>query len=172
VTFPMNLSAARTIHIALLLVTVAVFGVRPAAAQQADTARITTALWTACPGARIRVVAGDSLVQGRCGGMRDGRLIVTSAGHERAIELVQIDTVWLRRRATGRGAAVGAVFGGVALGLLGLGAGHGLCEQPNGCGSEPYQIAGVAAFTGVLGGSLTGGIIGYNVTAWSRRYPR
>ena len=168
----MNLSAARTIHIALLLVTVAVFGVRPAAAQQADTARITTALWTACPGARIRVVAGDSLVQGRCGGMRDGRLIVTSAGHERAIELVQIDTVWLRRRATGRGAAVGAVFGGVALGLLGLGAGHGLCEQPNGCGSEPYQIAGVAAFTGVLGGSLTGGIIGYNVTAWSRRYPR
>lgn len=144
----------------------------PARAQLPDTSAITTALWTACPGARIRVAAGDSLVQGRCGPVRDGRLIVTSAGGERAIQLVQIDTVWLRRRATGRGAAVGAVVGGVALGLLGLGAGHGLCEQPNGCGSEPYQIAAVAAFTGVLGGSLTGGFIGYNVTAWSRRYPR
>jgi hypothetical protein len=168
----MNLAAVRGICIALLLAAVAIVGIRPAAAQQADTARITTAVWTACPGARIRVAAGGSLVQGRCGPVRDGRLIVTSAGHERAIELVQIDTVWLRRRATGRGAAVGAVVGGAALGLLGLWAGHGLCEQPNGCGSEPYQIAAVAAFTGVLGGSLTGGFIGYNVTAWSRRYPR
>ncbi|HEY7768202.1 hypothetical protein [Longimicrobium sp.] len=168
----MKLAAVRTLRIALLLATVAIFRARPAAAQQADTARITTAVWTACPGARVRVAAGDSLLQGRCGGVRDGRLIVTSAGEERAIELVQIDTVWLRRRATGRGAAIGAVGGGVVLGLLGLAAGHGLCEQPNGCGSEPYQIAAVAALTGVLGGTLTGGFIGYNVTAWSRRYPR
>ncbi|HEY0038186.1 MAG TPA: hypothetical protein VGB66_15915, partial [Longimicrobium sp.] len=85
----------------------------PARAQSPDTSAITTAVWTACPGARIRVAASDSLVQGRCGGVRDGRLIVTSAGGEWAIELVQIDTVWLRRRATGRGAAVGAVVGGV-----------------------------------------------------------
>jgi hypothetical protein len=155
------------------LVVAALLHATPVRAQTADTTAITTALWTACPGSLVRVATrSDGVVQGRCGTVQDGRLLVTSAGNERAIELVQIDTVWLRRRATGRGAAVGAVVGGAALGLFGLWAGHELCEQPNGCGSEPYQIGAVAAFTGVLGGSLTGGFIGYNVTAWSRRYPR
>lgn len=145
----------------------------PVRAQTADTTAITTALRTACPGSLVRVATRtDGVVQGRCGTVQDGRLLVRAAGGERGVELVQIDTVWLRQRSTGRGAAIGAVVGGLGLGLLGLSAGHGLCEQPNGCGREPYTIAGVGALVGLLGGTVIGGIAGYHVTTWDRRHPR
>ena len=141
------------------------------ACAQADTARITTALWAACPGAEVRVAAAADSVRGYCGPIEDGRLVVRHRTDEWRIPLTQIDSVWVRQRTTGTGVRRGALWGAVALGGFGLWVGHGLCESPSGCGSDAMQVAGVGALLGALGGLLIGGFIGHTVSVWDRRYP-
>jgi hypothetical protein len=104
---------------------------------------------------RVIRVAGDSV-------------FIADAGRVRALPMGLIDTLWVRRRATGRGALVGALVGGVplALALGALCAGYG-----DDCGNN---VTGAAAAGFVIGGgagALLGSAIGSVVVRWERRIP-
>ncbi|HEX8317530.1 hypothetical protein [Longimicrobium sp.] len=168
----MNLSAAWTIRSALLLAAIASVGVRPAAAQQADTARITTALWTACPGAELRMtVQGEGRVRGECGRVADGRLLVTTRSGEREVALVAVDSLWVRRSYTPELTIGLALLGSVAAGLYADRTREEGCLNPLGCRGEHNSTVIKAAAAGGVGGGIVGVVIGPRFWRWVRAIP-
>ena len=157
---------------ALLSLAASVVAADPVRAQAADSSAIRAAVWTACPGGELRLATRtEGIIRGRCGGVRDGRLFVGLYADERMVNLAEIDTVWVRRRATLRGAATGGVAGGVGMGLLGLSVATAWCPS-GGCARETVFIARVSTLAGVVGGALLGAAVGHNVRFWDRRHPR
>ncbi len=168
----MNLSAARTIRIALVLVTFTIFGVRPAAAQQADTARISTALWVICPGAELRMtVQGEGRVRGECGRVADGRLLVTTGSGERQVALLAVDSLWVRRSYTPELTLGLALLSGVAAGLYANKTHVEDCRAVLKC-HEDHDAASWRGFGfGLVGGAAVGVVIGPRFWRWVRRHP-
>jgi hypothetical protein len=167
----MNL-VVRTIRIVLVLVTAAILGVRPAAAQQADTARISTALWVICPGAELRMtVQGEGPVRGECGRVADGRLLVTTRSGERQVALVALDSLWVRRSYTSELAIGLALLGSVAAGVYADRTREEGCLGMLGCRGEHNSTVIKAAAAGGVGGGIVGVVIGPRFWRWVRRYP-
>jgi hypothetical protein len=156
----------RAIFLAALL-----FTALPAAAQTADTARIGAALAEACPGARVRLYrdAGGP-AQGTCGPVVDARLVVREDGSEQPVALASVREVWVERRATGRGAAIG---GGIGAGLLMVSGYVVVRGMSDGAayGDDLAVVLPLAALVGGTTGGLIGGGIGYLTKVWERRYP-
>ena len=71
-----------------------------------------------------------------------------------------IDTLWVRRRLTGRGVVIGGLMSAVALSILAC---------------QPSCVESGVIFPGLLitpiPGALVGGIVGHNVWRWDRRMP-
>ena len=155
---------------ALLLVALA-WGT-PARAQSPDTSAITSALWTDCPGAEVRLaLASAETVRGRCDGLAGGRLVVRRGVNEWLVPVAEIDSAWVRGFGARHGDLIGGIVGGVALGGAAMFVGNGLCDAASGCGSDTLAAGALAAFIGYFSGSLIGGIIGRTVNGWDRRYP-
>lgn len=75
-----------------------VLGAGRADAQQADTLAVSTALWTACPGAYVRVdLRAGETGEGRRGSLEDDRRQVRFGGQDRQVRLAEVDSVWTRR---------------------------------------------------------------------------
>lgn len=143
----------------------------PARAQAADTAAITTALWTACPGADVRLtVRSGEWVTGRCGEMREGRLLLRADDGERRIPLIDVDSLWVRRSLQSEAAVVLGVLGGVAGGFYANGRDPGECFE-FGCDGERLVATLRGAAIGTLGGAAVGVIAGSRLTRWRLRVP-
>jgi hypothetical protein len=155
----------------LLLALAALFlPAAPLRAQAADTARVHAVLSAECPGARVRLyLVGDSL-QGVCGAVLDGRLVVRTAGAERAVELASVREVWVRERQTQRGAIIGAGAGATLLTLAGAAVVAAFCETGD-CGGDYANVIPLSVVVGGAGGALIGAGIGYLTMSWDRRYP-
>lgn len=92
-----------------------------AGAQQADTAHVSASVWTACPGARVRIATrAAETITGRCGPVADGRLLVRAPAGDRQIQLADVDSLWTRKsyvmEATVLLALVGAATGALTAG--------------------------------------------------------
>lgn len=143
----------------------------PARAQAADTAAITSALWTACPGATIRVTVGsEAPVVGRCGVVVDGRLRVDVQGVERQIALVDVDSLWVRRSLKTEATVV--------FSLLGVGVGAWFANSLGiddcafyGCNSERLSETLTGGGIGGVVGAGVGLVSGSLITRWRRRHP-
>ena len=146
----------------------------PARAQSADTSAAATALRPLCPGAEVRLAfAPADTVQGYCGRVEDGRLLVRWGVDEWQVPLAQVEGVWVRRRAAGGGASRGAVIGGILMAVAGGVIVNSMCESPSGCGATGSLIgAAVGGVLGALGGAGIGGMAGAAAAGWDRRYPR
>jgi hypothetical protein len=167
----MNRSAGRTIRIALVLVTFALFGARPATAQQADTARITTALWVRCPGAQVKVVVNDVLVRGRCGSVGNDSLSIRGVAGDRRYPLVAVDSLWVRRSYTPELTLGLALLGGVVGGVYASRQPVEDCGEVVLCIDTPDPGIARSTVAGMLGGTAVGVVIGPRVWRWVRRYP-
>lgn len=79
---------------------------------------MSTALWTACPGAYVRVnLRAGETVEGRCGSLEDDRRQVRFGGQDRQVRLAEVDSVWTRRSYVTEATVVLAVLG-AATGVL------------------------------------------------------
>lgn len=153
---------------ALLLVAAA-----PAAAQTSDTTAVGAALAAACPGARVRLYqASGGPVQGQCGPVTDGRLLIRDGdGGERAVPLQGVREVWVRERQTQRGALLGAGIGAGTLVLTGVLLVNMACYSSE-CANDYVLAIQWGALVGGGAGALIGGGIGYLSPEWKRKYPR
>ena len=143
-----------------------------AAAQPPDTSRVAAALADACPGSRVRL-HGDTgrPVQGRCGPVLDGRLVVTDrAAGERTIPLQSVREVWIHERQTRKGALVGAGVGAGTLVVLGVLLTNLVCYSSE-CAEDYLLAVQFGTLAGGGTGALVGGAIGYLSRDWERRYP-
>jgi hypothetical protein len=140
-----------------------------AVAQQADTTGVSTAIWTACPGAHVRVAtrAGET-VTGRCGPIADGRLQVRVRAGERHIQLADVDSLWTRRSYLTEATLLLAVVGAGAGALLG-----DETERCTGIGcTVEYQFGRAeSAAVGAVAGAALGVLIGPRITRWRQRFP-
>jgi len=80
------------------------------------------------------------------------------------------DTVWTRHAQAGRGALVGAGFGGLALGALAGAATSGLCDAAD-CSGAFWPGFLVGGAIGAAGGAFVGAVIGSFVPRWRRVRP-
>lgn len=154
----------------ILLAALALLSAAPLHAQSADTARADSVLAAECPGARVRLyLVGDSL-EGVCGPLLDGRLVVRHAGAERTVPLASVREVWLHERQTKRGAIYGAGAGAVVMSVAAVVLVGAFCESSN-CAEDYVNVVPFGAVIGGAGGGLIGAGIGYLTRAWERRVP-
>ncbi|HEX5869168.1 MAG TPA: hypothetical protein VFY65_02065 [Longimicrobium sp.] len=160
----------KSIRFAAILVAALGWAV-PARAQAADTVAITTALWTACPGANVRLtVRSGEAVTGRCGEMGDGRLLLRAEDGERRIALIDVDSLWVQRSLQTEAAVVLAVLGGIAGGFYANSRDPGDCFA-YGCNGERLVATLRGAAIGTVGGAALGVIVGPRLTRWRLRVP-
>ena len=131
-------------------------------------------------GQRVRVRAADALsIEGVFLGLegQDMLLSTTPAEQARRVPVDRLEALWVRKRATGKGARIGGITGavlGVGLGILldktvleHLDCGCGeLCDSPS-----TFVVAGVFGAFGAVAGAGTGALIGVLVRSWSPVWP-
>jgi len=116
----------------------------------------------------VRLAAEGARTTGRLMSLGGGTVTLDAESGRRVINLSSVDTVWVRGRATAKGAIIGgatALVFVVAAALIG----NGLCE---------YDCPEVSAADVVIGtlevagfGAIVGGGIGALIPKWKRRYP-
>lgn len=106
-----------------------------------------------------------------------GRLVALSAGAAqiaevaglRSVSLAEVDSVWVRGRATKTGMLVGAVTGAIATGIfVGLVV-SAVCEVD--CENAGLEGGLVGFGIGAVGGALVGAAIGAAIPKWRLRFP-
>src|SRR6266853_776374 len=122
------------------------------------------------PGQTVRVwLADGQRFEGRLVGVDSSPLVLRFAGSHPVVALTTIDSLWLRRHSSGRGALVGGILvGGASLGLATV-----VCValgEGNGCDAW----GAVAGFTLLGGGAgaLIGAGIGGLFPRWKRIEPQ
>lgn len=153
----------------LILVLAAVVAVAaPAAAQRADSANAALWLRGICPGTReVRIDTTDGeRVRGYCAPVEATQLRVTLGTREQVVPFAEVESIWVLRRGSGRGAATGALIGALVVGGAGVLLSQGLCEF-GGCLNETVMtgLAGGAA------GAILGSVAGRGTQTWRRIYP-
>jgi hypothetical protein len=123
-------------------------------------------------GATVRVAATGVRVTGRVSYAGPDTLVLAPRdGAVARLALAGVDTLWRAGRATGRGAVIGAITGGVALAGLGVLLAQGLCDVPGGCGDDTWRAALGGGALGAAGGALLGAGFGSLKRTWRRVYP-
>ena len=124
-------------------------------------------------GATVRAAVAGARVTGRVQSTGPDTLVLALRdGAAAPLALAGVDTIWRRAgRATGRGAAIGAVVGGVAL------AGFAALSTPGDCAQGVEWCVGtgeaalVGGAVGIAVGALLGAGIGSRKSTWRRVYP-
>jgi hypothetical protein len=157
----------------LVALSLALAGAPPIAAQgvartaPADS-RLERAVAVLTPGAFVRVASGSQRSEGRFRAAVRDSLLLTWLEVTWGVPLDRVDTLWVRQRAAGPGAAVGAVVGAVALTTLGF---LFPCDAADACSDEYPVVIVLGGLLGAGGGALMGASLGSLGRRWSRRYP-
>ena len=124
-------------------------------------------------GATVRAAVAGARVTGRVQSAGPDTLVLALRdGAATPLALAGVDTIWRRAgRATGRGAAIGAVVGGVALAGFAALTTPGDCAEGVECGPSTGDTALVAGAVGVAVGALLGAGIGSLKHTWRRVHP-
>lgn len=162
-------------------------GVRPAAAQEGGlavrTAERSVVLANLDIGDVIRVRIARATLRGSVASVGTDCLFLVAptpsawiappcAAHDSgsfAIPFVAIEALQLRGTHAGRGAAIGALIGGLGLGLYGVGIATGL-DGPSDTG-EAVEASMLLGGLGALSGALAGALVGQQVPRWKEVYP-
>jgi hypothetical protein len=140
----------------------------PAAAS--PSAAVAVARLTA--GATVRAAAAGVRVTGSVQTAGPDSLVLTLRdGATARLAVAGVDTLWRAGRATGHGAKIGAIAGGIALAGLGVAFAQGLCDNPGGCGDDTRKAALAGGALGVAGGAVLGAGLGSLARTWRRVYP-
>jgi hypothetical protein len=124
--------------------------------------------------------AGDSVRLEAAGlGRVEGRFIasngtaVTLASHAGSLKipLGDLERLWVRGRATQRGALIGSIAG-VVVGIAGGLAISGVaCNPVDGGDCTALEVAAVTGLLGGAGGAVVGAGVGFAVPVWRLRFP-
>jgi hypothetical protein len=156
-------------HLAATLLLGALTQVAPA--QTTVDPRLTAAVSALRPNSSIRVASSGTRVDGRFLNATSESLLLDTTDGNQSVRLIRVDTLWTRQRATGRGAVIGAVVGGVTLAALAGVIVGGLCESPEGCHGDYAPFMGAGLVVGGSVGAVLGATIGALSHRWGRRYP-
>lgn len=166
-------------HPTVALVAAALLAV-PAAAQPVPptpagaTPARAAAIANVPAGAPVRVVADGRWVDGWFQRVAFDTLLVRVGGGETfRAPLARVDTLWARTgRGTARGAGIGAVVGGLALGAFTGLLVTGLCEGQRDClDAQGAGLIGLGVGVGAAGGAVLGAGVGSLVRTWRRIHP-
>lgn len=151
------------------ILSVLVLALLPLASLDAQTRSAATA--SVAPGATVRAARSGVRLTGRVqNATHDTLLVALEEGDALRLPLADVDTLWRAGRATGRGAAIGAVAGGILLAGFGVLAVQGLCETSD-CSDDTWKAALGGAAIGAAGGAVLGAGLGSLVRTWRRVYP-
>ena len=124
-------------------------------------------------GQRVRVRAADALsIEGVFLGLegQDMLLSTTRAGPGRRVPVDRLEALWVRKRATRKGAFIGAITGGAVGVGFGLFIGEVLCNDAD-CEAGTLGAAALVGAFGAGAGAAGGALIGYLVQGWSAVWP-
>jgi len=117
----------------------------------------------------VRLAAEGARTTGRLMSLGGGTATLETETGRRVIDLSGVDTVWVRGRATAKGAIIGGAVGAVMLGTFAA-----LALDDN-CDSSSCTSAAEGGLAGGLVGAATGALLGAGIGAlipkWKRRYP-
>lgn len=164
-----TLTASRLIRPLLLLSITLPFTARGGHAQS-DTSRVGRIVREVCPGAQIRAsVRGAENVEGRCGAVTDGRLMVLAPRTRSEIPVMLVDSLWVQRGHTTEATVVLAAAG-AAIGFLATpDRVTRECTEQQDCGRDRVRI--ISATTGAFVGALAGRFVGPRLLSWVRLAP-
>jgi hypothetical protein len=136
----------------------------------ATNLRLARAVALLAPGAPVRIASAGQRSEGRFRAAVRDSLLLTWQEVTWGVPLDRVDTLWVRQRATGLGAAAGAVVGAVTLTTLGFLL-SGTCGAAAGCSGDYPMVIVLGGLVGAGGGALVGASLGSLGRRWSRRYP-
>ena len=164
---PMSLPARRCSPSVLIGLAMLLFGPpAPAEAQTLGT-RDTAghqALARLRPGSEVRVSGNDTLLQGTLHRLTPTQIVLAQDGTRRSLTLRSVDSLWVARRATGKGTLIGALVG------LGAGAIIGAAAAEGGNDTPPAAWVAIYGGAGLLSGAVVGAVVGSG-KRWERAYP-
>ena len=144
----------------------------PAQTSVAPTTGAAVAAARLPAGATVRAAAAGARVTGRVQSVDPDTLVLALRdGVAATLALASVDTLWRAGRATGRGAAIGAIAGGAALAVFGVVVAQGFCETADGCGDDTWKAALTGGALGVAVGAVLGAGIGSLKRTWRVVYP-
>jgi hypothetical protein len=154
--------------VGLALLTLA--AVHPYADAQ-DTARVA-AVRTIRLGQYVRAdVARLGRVEGQFVTATATTVTLTSHGVTAEVPLLELERLWVRQRATGRGALIGAGLG-VLVGIVGgLIISSVACEPVDGGDCTAAEVAALTGLLGGAGGGFIGAGVGFVIPVWRLRFP-
>jgi len=124
------------------------------------------------PGQLLRVESAPlGRLEGRFVAMDVSTLTLTRDSTPTEVRLPDIERLWVRGRATGRGALIGAGVGIVAGAAYGLLIGSIACEPVDGGDCTSAEVAAVMGLLGGAGGAAVGAGVGYAIPIWRMRFP-
>jgi hypothetical protein len=136
-----------------------------------NTARVA-AVRTLTLGQYVRVdLSRDGRVEGQFVAVTDTTATLTRGGVTTEVPLRDLERLWVRQRATGRGALIGAGLGllvGVVGGLL---ISSVACEPVDGGNCTATEVAAVTGLVGGAGGVFIGAGVGFVIPVWRLRFP-
>lgn len=124
-------------------------------------------------GQRVRVRAADALsIEGVFLGLEGPDMLLRTTPAEQAqhVPVDRLEALWVRKRATRKGAKIGAIAGGVLGVGFGILIGEVLCNDED-CQSPTVEPALGLGALGAIAGAGTGALIGYLVRSWSPVWP-
>lgn len=139
-----------------------------AAAQARDTSR-TAAAEALKVGQHVRLdVTRVGRIEGRFAVRSDSTMTLMLRDDVAEVRLPDVERLWVRGRATGKGALIGGLVG------LAGGATYGLLIGEIACAETDCTRAEVAAIAGLLfgaGGAVVGTGVGFAIPTWRLRFP-
>ncbi|MBL8959716.1 MAG: hypothetical protein JNJ98_07685 [Gemmatimonadetes bacterium] len=153
---------------ATVIVLAAVVGATGAGAQgpRADQARTVFR-----PDRLVRVWADARRVEGRVATLTDAQVSLQHGASVERVALVEVDTIWTAKRAIAKGAVIGAVVGGVGLGLSAVALVYGVCDSVDGCTDNFLPAFLGWGALGAAGGAALGAGVGALLRTWERGWP-
>lgn len=154
---------------ALMLVIMALL-LAPALVSAQDGSRLDAVAIS--PGQMLRVESARfGRLQGRVIAMSENGLALAAGPSPIKVPLADIDSLWVQRRATGKGALIGGAAGILVGGIYGFFLGEVACEPIDGGDCTRLEVAGVSSLLGGITGALLGAGIGFAIPSWRLRFP-
>jgi hypothetical protein len=121
-------------------------------------------------GVTAKISAAGQKTQGTVTDISRDTVWLSNGGDRLALPFTSVDSVWVHKRQTAQGFAIGAGLGAIALGSFGALVVSGLCETDSCVDDMPAAILVGGLIGGGIGGLLGAGI-GSVVQRWKRVSP-